>query len=60
MSSESQKKLKVFCNLYVEAVCRLSYIYMSVFLCILIYNIFLHIGKQPEFTGAESVAVFIV
>lgn len=59
MLSESQKKLKV---LYVEAVCGSclqTWLHLYV-LCILIYNIFLHIGKQPEFTGAESVAVFIV
>jgi len=46
--------------LNVEGVCRLSYIYVSVFISILIYNIFFHIRKQPEFTGAESVAVFVV
>jgi len=46
--------------LSVEGVCRLSYIYVSVFLRILIYNVFFHIIKQPEFTGAESVAVFVV
>ena len=48
MSSGSQKELEVFFNLNVEDVCRLGYIYVSVFICILIYIIFFHVRKQLE------------